>query len=43
MLAVRTSLRDGPMENGYIESSNGAFRDESLNKKCFADLRTCRP
>ncbi len=31
-----------PMENGYIESFNGKFRDECLNENWFVDLRDAR-
>lgn len=31
-----------PMENGYIESFNGKFRDECLNKNWFYDLSDAR-
>jgi hypothetical protein len=27
-----------PMQNGYIESYNGKFRDECLNENCFVSL-----
>ena len=31
-----------PMENGYIESFNGKFRDECLNENWFLDLEDAR-
>ena len=31
-----------PMENGYIESFNGKFRDECLNENWFFDLSDAR-
>jgi putative transposase len=31
-----------PMENGYIESFNGKFRDECLNENWFSDLADAR-
>ena len=31
-----------PMQNGYIESFNGKFRDECLNEQWFQDLRQAR-
>ena len=31
-----------PMENGFIESFNGKFRDECLNENWFIDLRDAR-
>lgn len=31
-----------PMENGYIESFNGKFRDECLNENWFLDLADAR-
>lgn len=31
-----------PMENGYIESFNGKFRDECLNENWFTDLADAR-
>ncbi len=31
-----------PMENGYIESFNGKFRDECLNENWFFDLADAR-
>jgi putative transposase len=31
-----------PMENGYIESFNGKFRDECLNENWFMDLHDAR-
>jgi putative transposase len=31
-----------PMENGYIESFNGKFRDECLNANWFVDLEDAR-
>ena len=31
-----------PMENGFIESFNGKFRDECLNKNWFIDLADAR-
>lgn len=31
-----------PMENGYIESFNGKFRDECLNENWFLDLKDAR-
>ena len=30
------------MENGFIESFNGKFRDECLNKNWFIDLADAR-
>jgi hypothetical protein len=30
------------MENGYIESFNGKFRDECLNENWFVDLEDAR-
>jgi len=30
------------MENGYIESSNGRFRDECLNEQWFESLHQAR-
>lgn len=30
------------MENGYIESFNGKFRDECLNENWFLDLEDAR-
>lgn len=36
-------IRPGkPMENGYIESFNGKFRDECLNSHWFASLADAR-
>ena len=31
-----------PMENGYVESFNGRFRDECLNENWFRDLADAR-
>ena len=31
-----------PMENGYVESFNGRFRDECLNENWFSDLADAR-
>jgi len=31
-----------PMENGYVESFNGRFRDECLNENWFTDLTDAR-
>ena len=31
-----------PMENGYVESFNGRFRDECLNENWFCDLADAR-
>ena len=31
-----------PMQNGYIESFNGKFRDECLNEHWFQNLRQAR-
>ena len=31
-----------PMENGYVESFNGRFRDECLNENWFSDLGDAR-
>ena len=31
-----------PMENGYVESFNGRFRDECLNENWFSDLAEAR-
>ena len=31
-----------PMENGYVESFNGRFRDECLNENWFTDLADAR-
>ena len=31
-----------PMQNGYIESFNGKFRDECLNEHWFSDLAHAR-
>jgi putative transposase len=31
-----------PMENGYVESFNGRFRDECLNENWFSDLADTR-
>lgn len=31
-----------PMENGYIESFNGKFRDECLNEQWFLNLSDAR-
>jgi putative transposase len=31
-----------PMENGFIESFNGKFRDECLNENWFLDLADAR-
>lgn len=31
-----------PMQNGYIESFNGKFRDECLNEHWFGDLAQAR-
>jgi transposase InsO family protein len=31
-----------PMENGYMESFNGKFRDECLNENWFVDLADAR-
>ena len=31
-----------PMQNGYIESFNGRFRDECLNQHCFETLQQAR-
>jgi len=31
-----------PMQNGYIESFNGRFRDECLNENWFTSLRDAR-
>ena len=31
-----------PMENGFIESFNGKFRDECLNENWFMDLAHAR-
>jgi putative transposase len=31
-----------PMQNGYIESFNGKFRDECLNEQWFQDLQQAR-
>lgn len=31
-----------PMQNGYIESFNGKFRDECLNEHWFTDLAHAR-
>ena len=30
------------MENGYVESFNGRFRDECLNENWFSDLADAR-
>ena len=35
-------LSDRPMENGFIESFNGKFRDECLNENWFLDLADAR-
>jgi spore maturation protein CgeB len=32
---------ESPWENGYVESFNGKFRDECLNREIFYTL-TCR-
>lgn len=32
----------GPIQNGYIESLNGNFRDESLNERWFETLAQAR-
>ena len=32
-----------PMQNGYIESFNGKFRDECLNEQWFQTLPQARP
>ena len=37
-LAWHTIQPGRPMENGYVESFNGRFRDECLNENWFADL-----
>ena len=34
--------RGRPMQNGYIESFNGKFRDECLNEHWFQSLRQAR-
>jgi len=41
---VRLSfIRSGkPMENAYIESSNGRFRDECLNERWFPTMAPAR-
>jgi putative transposase len=41
---VRLSyIRPGkPMENGYVESFNGRFRDECLNEHWFMDMKEAR-
>ncbi len=31
-----------PMQNGYVESFNGRFRDECLNANCFVNLADAR-
>ena len=31
-----------PMQNGYIESFNGKFRDECLNEQWFQDLHQAK-
>jgi putative transposase len=31
-----------PMQNGYIESFSGKFRDERLNERWFQNLRQAR-
>jgi putative transposase len=37
------TIRPGrPMENGYVESFNGRFRDECLNENWFSDLADAR-
>src|SRR5438552_10797318 len=39
---VGISRNGRPMENGYMESFNGRFRDECLNENWFSDLGDAR-
>ncbi len=41
-LAWHTIQPGRPMENGYVESFNGRFRDECLNENWFRDLADAR-
>jgi putative transposase len=43
-LGVKTLFieRGSPWENGYIESFNGKFRDELLNREIFSTLEEAR-
>jgi putative transposase len=41
-LAWHTIRPGRPMENGYVESFNGRFRDECLNENWFRDLADAR-
>ena len=41
-LEWHTTQPGRPMENGYVESFNGRFRDECLNENWFRDLAEAR-
>ena len=43
MLSSGTTSRPGkPMQNGFVESLNGRFRDECLNEHMFRNLPSAR-